>query len=51
MESSVPWINKIPILSFFWSRKSKYVERRHLVVLIKAKILVMSELEPKYGGQ
>ena len=51
MESSVPWINQTPILSFFWSRKVKYVERRHLVVLIKAKILVMNELEPKYGGQ
>jgi len=50
-ESSVPWINKIPILSFFWSRKAKYVERRHLVILIKARILVMNELEPKYGGR
>ncbi|MEN8148360.1 MAG: hypothetical protein ABFS86_00970 [Planctomycetota bacterium] len=51
MESSVPWINQIPILSFFWSRKAQYLQRKHLIVLIKAQILVMEEHEPKYGGQ
>jgi type II secretory pathway component GspD/PulD (secretin) len=51
LDSSVPWINKIPILSFFWSRKGTYISRRNLIVLIKAQILVLEEMEPRYGGQ
>jgi type II secretory pathway component GspD/PulD (secretin) len=49
LESSVPWIDKIPILSFFWSRKGTFLARRNLIVLIKAKILVLEEMEPRYG--
>jgi len=47
--ASVPWINKIPILSFFYSRQGTFVGQRNLVILIKAKILVLEEMEPGYG--
>jgi type II secretory pathway component GspD/PulD (secretin) len=51
LESSVPWIDKIPLLSFFWSRKGTFLARRNLIVLIKAKILVLEEMEPRYGAR
>ncbi len=49
MNSSVPWINKIPILNFFYSRQGTFIGQRNLVILIKAKILVLEEMEPGYG--
>ena len=51
MNSSVPWLNKIPILNFFYSRQGTYIGQRNLVILIKAKILVLEELEPGYGAK
>ena len=51
MTSSVPWLSEIPILSFFWSRKGTFISQRSLIILIKAKILVMEELEPRYGSK
>jgi len=50
-ESSVPWLNKIPILSFFWSRKGTYISRRNLIILIKVKILVLEEMAPTITGR
>ena len=49
MESTVPWLGKIPILSFFWSRKSTYVDKKNLIILVKAKIIVLEEMEPTFG--
>ncbi len=49
LDTSVPWLDKIPIVSFFWSRKGTFFNRRNLIILIKARILVMEELEPRYG--
>jgi tetratricopeptide (TPR) repeat protein len=49
MSTSVPWIDKIPILSFFWSRQGTFIGQRNLVILIKARILVLEEMEPGYG--
>lgn len=46
LDSSVPWLNKIPIASFFLSRKGTYLEKRNLLVLIRARILRPEENEP-----
>jgi len=45
-DSSVPWLNKIPILSFVLSRKGTFAERRNLLVLIRARIVRPEENEP-----
>ena len=44
--SGVPILNKIPILSFFFDRKGKYVSNRKLLILLKASIVIPSEYEP-----
>lgn len=46
LESSVPWFDKVPVVSFFLSRKGTYQERRNLLVLIRAKIVRPEENEP-----
>ncbi|MHC4860416.1 MAG: hypothetical protein ACYTDY_10035, partial [Planctomycetota bacterium] len=48
-ESTVPFLGKIPLLSFFWSRKGTYVSQKNLIILIKAKIIVLEEMEPRFG--
>ncbi|MBI1852700.1 MAG: tetratricopeptide repeat protein [Planctomycetes bacterium] len=48
-ESSVPLFDQIPILSFLWSRKGSFVERKNLLILLKANIIIPSELEPMRG--
>jgi general secretion pathway protein D len=45
--SEVPLIGKIPILSFLFSRKGRYVNRRNLVALISAQIVALEEIEPR----
>jgi type II secretory pathway component GspD/PulD (secretin) len=44
--SGVPILNKIPILSFFFDRKGKYISNRKLLILLKASIVIPSEYEP-----
>ncbi len=46
LDSSVPWLSDIPIVSFFVSRKATYLEKRNLLVLIRARILRPEENEP-----
>jgi type II secretory pathway component GspD/PulD (secretin) len=46
LDSSVPWLNKVPILAFALSRKGTYEERRNLLVLIRARIVRPEENEP-----
>ena len=46
MESSVPWINKIPIANFFMARKGTYLERRTVLILVRSRILRPEENEP-----
>jgi type II secretory pathway component GspD/PulD (secretin)/tetratricopeptide (TPR) repeat protein len=48
-QSSVPLFDQIPILSFLWSRKGTFIEHKNLLVLLKAKIIIPSELEPTRG--
>jgi len=45
--SEVPVLGKIPVLGFLFSRKGSYTNRRNLIILIKAEIVVPEELEPK----
>jgi type II secretory pathway component GspD/PulD (secretin) len=47
--SSVPWLDKIPIASFFVSHKGTYMQRKNTLVLIRAKILRPEENEPGVG--
>jgi type II secretory pathway component GspD/PulD (secretin) len=49
-ESGVPVLSKVPILSFLFSRKAKTVQRRNLLILIKADVVVPDELAPTYGA-
>jgi type II secretory pathway component GspD/PulD (secretin) len=46
MNSGVPILNKIPLVSFFFDRKGHYVSNRKILVLLKAQILIPQELEP-----
>ncbi|MCE9636385.1 MAG: hypothetical protein K8T90_11835 [Planctomycetes bacterium] len=46
LESSVPWLDKVPVVSFLLSRKGTYQERRNLLVLIRARIVRPEEDEP-----
>ncbi|MEZ6196079.1 MAG: hypothetical protein R3F20_10200 [Planctomycetota bacterium] len=46
LDSGVPFLKDIPILSFFFSRKGKSSLQRDVIVLLKAKIVIMDELEP-----
>jgi len=56
LESGVPILNRIPIVSFFFKRKGTYISNRKLLILIAAKIVIPAEHEPTraqmdaYGG-
>jgi type II secretory pathway component GspD/PulD (secretin) len=45
-KSGVPILNRIPIVSFFFDRKGKYISNRKLLILLKASIVIPSEYEP-----
>jgi type II secretory pathway component GspD/PulD (secretin) len=45
-DAGVPILKDIPVVSFLFSRKGKYTSIQDLIVLLKVKILVPSELEP-----
>ncbi len=47
LESGIPLLSKLPILSFLLSRKGNYVNRRNLMVLIRAEIVDLAEREPQ----
>lgn len=49
LESSIPFVNKIPIISFFLSRKGKIIEKKNLLMLVKSRIVILDEIEPKRG--
>ncbi len=46
LRSGVPFLNKIPLLSFFFERKGNYVTNRKLLILLKASIVIPQEHEP-----
>lgn len=43
----VPFLSKIPIINFLFRKKAKGVERRNLIILLKAKIL---SIEDNFGA-
>jgi len=44
--SGVPFLNKIPLVSFFFNRQGKYVSNRKILILLKANIVIPQESEP-----
>ena len=46
-DSGVPFFNRIPILSFFFSRKGDFSRNKKLLILLRAKIVIPEEWEPK----
>jgi len=48
-DTGLPFFNKIPIISFFLSRKATYESKRKLLILVSAKIVIPEELEPTQG--
>lgn len=46
LRSGVPILNKIPLLSALFERKGSLVSNRKLLILLKANIVIPSELEP-----
>ncbi len=46
IESGVPFLSDIPILSFFFSRKGTYETYQKLLILLTAKIILPEEHEP-----
>lgn len=47
--SGVPILSDLPIVSFFTSRKGQSVQKLQKLILIKAKIILPEEYEPKSG--
>lgn len=50
LDSGIPVLKDIPILSFFFSRKGKYTNMRDLIILLRVKVLIMEEYEPNTSG-
>jgi type II secretory pathway component GspD/PulD (secretin)/tetratricopeptide (TPR) repeat protein len=46
MESGIPFLNKIPLLSFFFQRQGSYESYRRLVILLTANIIIPEEFAP-----
>jgi len=46
MESGIPFLNKVPVLSFFFNRKGTYESYSRLVILLTAKIIIPEEFAP-----
>jgi type II secretory pathway component HofQ len=49
-ESGLPIVNKIPVLSFLFGRKAKSIQRRNLLILIRAEVQVHEEKAPVLAG-
>ncbi|MEE8104237.1 MAG: hypothetical protein V3T86_01735 [Planctomycetota bacterium] len=48
-ESGIPILSKIPIISFLFTRKAKTVQRRNLLILVKADVVLLEESAPTFG--
>lgn len=46
LESGVPFLDRIPVLSFFFSRKGTFESYRKLIILLSARIILPREWEP-----
>lgn len=45
LSSSTPFVSKIPIIGWLFSRKGKSIERRNLIVIVSAEILDLADIE------
>jgi general secretion pathway protein D len=45
--SGIPVLSDLPVISFFFSRKGRYISNRRLLILIKAEIVILEEHEPE----
>lgn len=48
MTSETPWLGKIPIIGFFFSRKASAKETSHLMIIVTATITDLNEEEERY---
>ena len=46
IDSGVPFLNQIPVLSFFFSRKGNFESYKKLIILLTAHIILPEEYEP-----
>ncbi|MCB9883253.1 MAG: hypothetical protein H6834_15800 [Planctomycetes bacterium] len=46
LQSGIPILSEIPVISFFFSRKGRYTSYRKLMILVKAQIIIPEEHEP-----
>ncbi len=46
LESGIPFLSQIPIVSFFFSRKGTYESYRKLIILLTARVVIPDEHEP-----
>lgn len=46
LNSGVPILNKVPLLSVFFSRNGNYINNRKLLILLKASIVMWQEHQP-----
>ena len=46
LNSGVPFLNQIPLVSFLFERKGNFVSNRKLLILLKAEIVIPEEHEP-----
>ncbi|MBN2490616.1 MAG: hypothetical protein JXQ29_07195 [Planctomycetes bacterium] len=45
--SGIPLLSKLPLVGFLTSRRGKYINRRNLLILLKAQIIIPDEIAPK----
>ncbi len=48
-KSGVPILSDIPIVSFFFTRRGTFNRYKNLLVLLKARVVIMNEFEPGVG--
>lgn len=48
-KSGVPILSDIPVVNFLFSRRGQYNRYKNLLVLLKARVVIMSEHEPGVG--
>ncbi len=46
LESGVPFLNRVPLLSFFFSRKGEYESYKKLLILLTSRVVITAESEP-----
>ncbi len=51
MESGIPFFRDIPVLGFLFGRKAKFNERKNLIIIVRAHIVIPEEHEPTLGRQ